>query len=153
MKKTYFVFAYGSNMNRQQMAFRCPSAKTVCVAQLDGHKLVFAGDSARWDGGVATVVPDRRSIVIGVVWKLTHSDLQRLDEFEGYPFVYDRAPVSVRATRRKQLWCYTYLKNANERQTLPSEEYLRTILDGYAAAGAPVPARLSKLYAQVRSGL
>jgi len=147
----FIVFAYGSNMNRRQMALRCPSARPLGVARLPEHRLMFAGHNARWGGGVATVVPARRSSVLGVVWWLTKGDLDRLDTFEGYPFVYDRAPIIVRAGQR-EIWCHTYVKNAADRQTAPSEEYLRTIFDGYHAAGARVPAQLKKLYAEVTYG-
>lgn len=153
MRKNYIVFAYGSNMNHRQMALRCPDARPVCVARLDGYRLTFAGHNARWGGGVATIVPARRGGVTGVVWRLSEQDLKRLDEFEGYPFVYDRAPVIVRSPRRAdEIWCHTYVKNVAQ-ETTPSEDYLRTIIEGYQTAGARVPAPLKKLYAQVTFGI
>lgn len=33
-------FAYGSNMNLDQMAYRCPAAEAVCTAKLEGYELV-----------------------------------------------------------------------------------------------------------------
>lgn len=144
------VFAYGSNMNRRQMALRCPGARVVCVARLQDHQLVFTGRSARWGGGgVATIKPAKRSSVAGVVWWVPGRDLERLDMFEGYPYVYDRTPVCVDRGVGEQVWCYAYVKNAAEVKTPPSEEYLRTILDGYRTAGVAAPRPLKRLMGQV----
>ena len=33
--------AYGSNMNLEQMAYRCPNSYVVCNGELHGWKLVF----------------------------------------------------------------------------------------------------------------
>ena len=40
-------FAYGSNMNLDQMAYRCPAAEAVCTAKLEGYELFFAGRPER----------------------------------------------------------------------------------------------------------
>lgn len=34
-------FAYGSNMNLNQMAFRCPDAEVVDTVRLEGYRLAF----------------------------------------------------------------------------------------------------------------
>ena len=36
-----FYIAYGSNMNLEQMNYRCPNSKVVCNGKLKGWKLVF----------------------------------------------------------------------------------------------------------------
>ena len=38
-RKEYF--AYGSNLNFEQMAYRCPEATVVGTAKLDGYELAF----------------------------------------------------------------------------------------------------------------
>ena len=40
MKETYY-FAYGSNINLNQMAVRCPDAKVVEPAVLENYELLF----------------------------------------------------------------------------------------------------------------
>lgn len=153
-QKNTLIFAYGSNMNDRQMSFRCPGAQRVCVAKLSDHRLVFAGRSPRWGGGgVASVEAARRASVVGVIWWLSPEDLERLDVFEGYPYVYDRVPVIVDRASGKSIWCFTYVKNDAEERIPPSPEYLRTILDGYKTAGASVPAHLRRLYNQVSHGI
>ena len=80
---THLYFAYGSNLDGAQMRRRCPSARLVGAAILDGYRLGFAGRSASWGGGVATVVRDREGRVPGLVWVVSADDLDRLDRFEG----------------------------------------------------------------------
>ena len=41
-KRLYF--AYGSNINLEQMAVRCPAAQVVGPAVLDGYELLFRGN-------------------------------------------------------------------------------------------------------------
>ena len=68
MKETYY-FAYGSNMNLDQMAYRCPAASVVENVKLEGYRLIFCG---RGKGcGVATILPEEGSQVEGVLWKIT----------------------------------------------------------------------------------
>lgn len=68
MKETYY-FAYGSNMNLDQMAYRCPAAFVVENVKLDGYRLTFCGRGK--GSGVATILPEEGSRVEGVLWKLT----------------------------------------------------------------------------------
>ena len=42
MKESYY-FAYGSNMNLDQMAYRCPAASVVEKVKLEGYRLTFCG--------------------------------------------------------------------------------------------------------------
>ena len=58
MKESYY-FAYGSNMNLDQMAYRCPAASVVEKVKLEGYRLTFCG---RGKGcGVATILPEEGS--------------------------------------------------------------------------------------------
>ena len=52
-------FAYGSNINLDQMAFRCPAAQVVSPVTLNGYRLLFRG--------VATIVPDPVAQVKGLL--------------------------------------------------------------------------------------
>ncbi len=46
--------AYGSNLNRAQMALRCPDAKVVGTGEIKDYELLFRGNRY---GAVATVEP------------------------------------------------------------------------------------------------
>jgi hypothetical protein len=52
-------FAYGSNLDDEQMRSRCASAQPVARAVLPNYALAFGGFSHRWDGAVASVVRAR----------------------------------------------------------------------------------------------
>jgi hypothetical protein len=99
-------FAYGSNMHTAEMLEHCPSAKYVSPARLNGWRLVFTHDSARWLGGVADIVrlgspEDTRlldpaglsrgvdgicplSPVRGVLWDVDDASLAALHAAQGY---------------------------------------------------------------------
>ena len=87
-------FAYGSNMNVDQMADRCPSAEIVGVCRLDGHRFLI---NSR---GVATLLPDASSYALGILWDLPPEDEQTLDDYEGVPTYYQKHLVSVETDRK-----------------------------------------------------
>jgi gamma-glutamylcyclotransferase (GGCT)/AIG2-like uncharacterized protein YtfP len=69
-------FAYGSNMQRAAMARRCPAARAVGAATLEGYKFFVGID------GWGSVKPDRGERVHGVIWKLTPRDIAALHAYE-----------------------------------------------------------------------
>lgn len=73
----YLYFAYGSNMDEEQMANRCPGARIVGLCTLENMRFVL--DSA----GVASIVPQIGSSVSGVVWCVTKRNIKSLDRYEG----------------------------------------------------------------------
>ena len=75
-------FAYGSNMDLDQMAFRCPDGEVVGVVRVDDYRLTFCGNSS---AGVATILPQVGSHVDGVLWRISQKDEKNLDFYEGYP--------------------------------------------------------------------
>ena len=85
-------FAYGSNINLEQMAVRCPAAQVVGPAVLDGYELLFRGN--RRGTGVATIEPLPGSQVHGLLWKLTPECERSLDVYEGYPRLYEKENIT-----------------------------------------------------------
>lgn len=75
--KTVTYFAYGSNMDMEQMRYRCPGAELHGTAVLPDYK--FALDSA----GCATVIPCEGKEVCGVLWSINSEDEKALDRYEG----------------------------------------------------------------------
>ncbi len=70
-------FAYGSNMDTVQMEYRCPGARKVGVARLNGFRFII---NSR---GVASVVEDARYLVKGILWEISDDDIESLDSYEG----------------------------------------------------------------------
>ena len=66
MKRLYI--AYGSNLNRQQMAERCPTAKILGTSALSDQRLLFRGPGG---GAVATVEGFKGGSVPVLLWEIT----------------------------------------------------------------------------------
>ena len=62
-------FAYGSNINLEQMAFRCPEAHVVGPVILENYGLLFRGNAR--GNGVATITPKEGGQVHGLLWRIT----------------------------------------------------------------------------------
>jgi gamma-glutamylcyclotransferase (GGCT)/AIG2-like uncharacterized protein YtfP len=77
-------FAYGSNMNWDQMRERCPSSRFSGIAVLRDHKLAFTRKSVNRGCGVADVVSDDGAQVWGVVYEIADHDVGKLDASEGF---------------------------------------------------------------------
>lgn len=130
-----FYFAFGSNLNVEQMRARCPTSIVVSTARLDDWRLAFAGSSSLWEGhGVATIEEHPGASVPGVLYLVSRSDLARLDRWEGHPRAYVRQPVDV-DIGDVVIRVWTYVKHG-ARLTRPCDEYLRAIAEGYAMIDA-----------------
>lgn len=99
--KEKLYFAYGSNMNTNQMAFRCPEAQVIDTVRLENYRLVFRSNGG--GKGVATILPEQGSFVDGVLWRISPKDEQSLDRYEGFPVLYGKETVSVRTSDGKQI--------------------------------------------------
>lgn len=128
-------FAFGSNLQRQQMVNRCPSATVVGAASLAGYRLAFAGYSVtRGGAGVATVLEDPYGWTLGVVYRISYADLMRLDRYEGHPVAYCRTPLTVRLREGgDDVEASVYIKDDDI--NLPTEDYAMAIFDGYREHG------------------
>ena len=110
-------FAYGSNLNMQQMASRTPFATSEGQMYIDNWRLVFRG--------VADIEPHQGSRLAVGLWKITKPDEDALDIYEGYPDMYRKENI---------LGMMTYRMNSN-RIMPPSKIYFDTILEGYRDFG------------------
>lgn len=129
------VFAYGSNMDIAQMKKRCPySELQPFVARLEGGKLCFPRHSEERNGGVGSIVRDRKEAVWGVVYRITPKDLERLDGYEGVSAgAYRRERIAVTAKNGKKCAVWTYLAvplDIPPKNYAPSKEYLALFIRG-----------------------
>lgn len=72
--------AYGSNLNREQMQWRCPNAKSLGKILLPDYRLVFRG--------VADIIPAKGFHCPVGLWEITDDCEKALDQYEGYPVLY-----------------------------------------------------------------
>lgn len=77
-------FAYGSNLDCQQMRSRCPPVQFVCRAALRGYDFGFTRLSTRRQCGVMDIVKSEGKKVWGVVYRIADPDVSSLDNAEGY---------------------------------------------------------------------
>ncbi len=87
-----FYIAYGSNMDMDQMALRCPDAAFVTATVLDGWRLMFKGSKT---GSYATIERDPGCKVPALLWEISRADEARLDVYEGYPTFYYKQYIWV----------------------------------------------------------
>ena len=129
MEEKYY-FAYGSNMNLDQMEYRCPDAKVVGRAVLKDYRLVFRG--SRNGIGVASVVSDPGKEVQGLLWKITPRCERSLDFYEGYPRLYGKEKIKVQTKTGEVANVAVYIMNEpyQSQPALPGDFYLKGILDG-----------------------
>ncbi len=92
-----WYFAYGSNLDRNQMRLRCGSARFLCVAKLDNHRLAFTHRSIYRKCGTADALPSKGHEVWGVVYQIHEADVRALDKREG--FDANRSPALNAYTR------------------------------------------------------
>jgi gamma-glutamylcyclotransferase (GGCT)/AIG2-like uncharacterized protein YtfP len=121
-------FAYGSNLDAEQMQRRCPTSQPLGRARLSHHRLDFTHLSARWRGGAADVVPHSGESVWGILYELAAWDLPLLDRYEAG---YDRILLEVEdeSGSARRAISYTVRRKGSFRPT-------RTYLDRMLAWGA-----------------
>ena len=82
-------FAYGSNINLDQMAHRCPDATPVGPVMLENYELLFRGMTNH--GGVATIHPKHGSYVYASCGSSHRSARSRWITMRGIPTFTERS--------------------------------------------------------------
>jgi gamma-glutamylcyclotransferase (GGCT)/AIG2-like uncharacterized protein YtfP len=134
-------FAYGSNLDPEQMKSRCPESQVVGLASLDDYRVTFPRFSNDWGGGTASIHLAHGKKVWGVLYELSDGDLQKLDEYEGYVGpqdqhnVHDREHVTVGLERPddgsipRRVRAWTYIARPAHAAP-PSEKYKAAMMTG-----------------------
>ena len=134
MKKRCYI-AYGSNLNMEQMALRCPRATILGTAELKGWELLFKGSKI---GAYLTIEERDGGLVPVVIWEVTESDEAALDRYEGFPSFYYKKELrlqykDIRTGGRRTVNAFAYIMYENRPIGIPSDFYMRTCLEGYDA--------------------
>ena len=97
-------FAYGSNMDHQQMLNRCPSAEFVGLASLKNFEYYVD------NRGVASLKPKCGATTWGVVWDIQNpSDWDVLDQYEGVSSNFYKRHSVVANFGDQSLVCQGYI--------------------------------------------
>lgn len=130
-KKRYYA-AYGSNLDIEQMAWRCPEAKVVGTGIIEGHELLFRGSRT---GSYLTIEPREGAYVPVAIWETSEADERALDRYEGCPAFYYkkdfRIPAQGADGELSMRDCYAYVMHEDRPLGLPSAYYVETCLRGY----------------------
>ena len=125
-----------------QMAMRCPNAKFIGTGKIKNYRLVFRG--------VADIEREKGSEVLVGLWDVSAKCVKALDQYEGYPHLYNREKIEV-FTPVKVLTAFIYFMNCHGYQP-PMNTYYKSIEQGYKDCGLPVShlemqlARAEQLY-------
>ena len=136
MTKRYYI-AYGSNLNIDQMSYRCPGARVVGTSKIPDFQLLFKGSKS---GAYLTIEPKKGAKVPVAVWEVTADDELSLDRYEGYPNFYYKAEVEIPVIcisdrRVRKLKAFIYIMHEEREIGVPSQRYVDICLDGYEAFG------------------
>ena len=119
-----YYAAYGSNINLEQMDYRCPNSRIVGKGKVLNHRLVFNfhADIIPADGVDAPVL----------IWKIDDRDWLNLDRYEGFPRYYVKKVVEIENEKGEIQKGIVYVMADNMKGfDLPSLDYFRTIKIGY----------------------
>lgn len=120
--------AYGSNLNIQQMAHRCPTARLYATGVIKDYELQFKGQP---QSAFATIAKKVGSEVPVAVWEIQRADEYFLDRYEGYPSHYFKKDVPVELTDGREVNAMVYIMNLRMNFGMPSTHYYRTVHQGY----------------------
>ena len=131
MKRRLYV-AYGSNLNLEQMKYRCPTAKLVGTGVIENCELQFKGFPT---GAFATIGQKPGASVPVGVFDIQPMDERSLDRYEGYPSHYFKKTVPVQMTNGDKVNAMVYIMNPKMKFGLPSANYYCVVHQGYLDCG------------------
>lgn len=134
MAKLYV--AYGSNLNKEQMRYRCPTAKFVGTGIIEGYELQFKG---ALHGACATIAPKEGAAVPVGIWTIQRTDEKRLDIYEGYHehghSFYNKEQISVKMDDGSTITGMVYIMDPRMDFGNPSAGYYDIVHRGYEDCG------------------
>lgn len=119
-----YYFAYGNNMIKGKMDQRCRDAKFIGNALLKKFKFMI---NSR---GVATIIPNDKAFVEGILWEISPEDLNTLDTYEGVnQGYYLRNCLSVINEETNDECCANVYAATDETPGTPKPGYLERIIN------------------------
>lgn len=127
-----YYIAYGSNLNMEQMGWRCPGAKMVGTAVIKDYRLLFKGSQT---GSYLTIERARGHEVPVGVWHVTKEDEEALDRYEGYPRFYYKKNFMLECSDGKRHRCMVYIMHEDRLMGVPNLYYVNVCRQGYRDFG------------------
>jgi gamma-glutamylcyclotransferase len=123
-----YYFAYALDLSKKQMQAQCPGSKTLFTATLPNYKLVFAGWSRQWHGGMATVMSFRGDKVRGALYDVTEAGMRQLEK---HNTGYSRLNITVFDEDNEPHQAVALVRTGQLDEAMPSREYGEIIKQGY----------------------
>lgn len=130
MKRKLYI-AYGSNMDQENMDYRCADATLVGTSRIEGYRLLFKGSQT---GFYATIEKDEGSYVPVLIWEISQEDERCLDIYEGYPRFYYKKNLKVEINGKKK-WAMVYIMDEKRKLGLPKSYYYGLLDKAYDRFG------------------
>ena len=120
-----------------KMKYRCPNAEMVGTTVIKDYELLFKGSKT---GSYLTIEKKIGSEVPVTVWKVTNSDIDSLDMYEGYPTFYYKKEMpivykDIYTGEEHRQDSFVYIMHEERKIGVPSEYYVATCKEGYRAFG------------------
>lgn len=129
-----YYIAYGSNMDEEQVVYRCPTAQLLGRTELEDYRLLFKGSKT---GAYATIEPEEGSRVPILVWKIGKEDEKNLDRYEGYPVFYYKKDLEIDLDG-KRVTAMVYIMDESREYGKPSERYYGVLERAYRKYSFPM---------------
>lgn len=134
--RKYYI-AYGSNLNIDQMAWRCPLAQIVGTAEIPNYELLFKGSMT---GSYLTIEPRNGQRVPVGIWSVTAEDEKKLDRYEGFPRFYYKKDFTLDCRNIvtgeiTRITAFAYIMREERSLGLPTDGYFSVCMRGYQDFG------------------
>ena len=127
-----YYLAYGSNLNVEQMSFRCPDAVKIGTAVIKDYRLMFKGSKT----GAYLTIEEAPGYEVPVgVWRVTGADIEALNRYEGYPTFYYKKAFNVLCSDGRRHKAFAYIMHEDRPLGLPGDWYIDVCLQGYRDFG------------------
>lgn len=120
--------AYGSNLNKSQMEWRCPGAKEAGVATIKDYRLMFKGSLS---GSYLTIEKEKGCEVPVGLWEVNEDHIKSLDRYEGFPNFYYKKEFVVKCKDGKRRRIFAYIMHEDRVLGTPTKHYMDVCRQGY----------------------
>ena len=129
---TTLYFAYGSNMNQEQMSTRCRGSELGSLARLTGWRYFINGR------GYAGIEESPSDHVLGCFWSLEDEHVASLDRYEGVKGnFYSKETLEVEKPEDgSKVSALVYL-SVNREYGIPTPRYQGVVVSGAREIGLP----------------
>jgi gamma-glutamylcyclotransferase (GGCT)/AIG2-like uncharacterized protein YtfP/cation transport regulator ChaC len=131
--ETQWVLAYGSNMSATRIVSRVGRIESQRRGWIPGFSLVFNKRATGGNASYANIKYVGFGRCPAVAWKLSQTQVKKLDHCEGVPDHYLRIAVPFQDETNNTLLCQAYVASPDMlvRHSRPGDEYLSHIRAGY----------------------